>query len=252
MHHAGTIAAAWGNDGFARHPDHSSFATGVALHDNGWDDFDASLPFVGGRPVNFLDVDLTRHAEFYERGYRRARSEDEYAGLLIGMHWIGLYTRRYGYDPTFTYRVPTELTNFMSSLISRIETEIQDGLRPFWVPDRPKLAFENDVWFHYELMQVIDRLSLFMCLNAPGSGAAVELGPLRRSPDDREYLSITATMNDDGTVSVDPFPFTQPLELSVEAWQLSATKFASEKEYHELVNATSPKQLVNLLVPRSS
>lgn len=252
MLHAGRIAAAWGNRGFAKLPLHESFAAGVRLHDNGWDEFDDTLPFAAGRPVNFLDVDLTQHASFYERGYRRAKEQDDYAGLLIGMHWIGLYTRRYGYDPTFTYAVPDELTGFMASLIARIETEIQDGLRPLWTPTRPKLAFENEVWFHYELMQVIDRLSLFMCLNVPGSGASVTLGPLRRSPEDHEYLDVTATMREDGTVTIDPFPFPNPLVLDVDAWRLPRRTFTAEAEYRELVLATAPTSIANTLVPAAA
>lgn len=250
MHHAGELAKSWGNSRFARLDLHRSFVTAVDLHDNGWAEFDDSLPFKNGRPVNFVDIDLTQHAEFYERGYERVKQQDEYAGSLIGMHWIGLYMSRYGYDPTLTYDVPGELKEFMRGLISQVEGSIQAGLRGYWTATRPKSAFENEVWFHYELMQLLDRLSLFLCMNAHGTTAETTLGPIRFSPDDHESFDVTAALAADGRVTIEPFPFERELELEVAAWRLPQATFRTAEEYRESVADEFRGSVTNLLVAR--
>lgn len=88
---AGEVASQWGNDEFE--PTSKSLVTAVEKHDIGWIEPDKEVLFdeETGRPVNFININLKQHVKFYSQGYKKILEEDPYAGMLIGMHWIGLY-----------------------------------------------------------------------------------------------------------------------------------------------------------------
>src|SRR5881398_3218086 len=52
-----------------------------------------------GKPINFLDVDVSSHLAFYRAGIAAVTEHDPYAGLLVSMHGAGIYQQRYGRDP---------------------------------------------------------------------------------------------------------------------------------------------------------
>jgi len=239
MVQAGDVARRWGNEKFSRMEKHESVSLGIGLHDFGWKEPDDAVWYneKTKRPMNFLDVDLPGHVRFYEEGFREALKRDEYAGLMLGLHWIGLYTRRYGYDPTFTYEVPENLTDFFHSVISRIEKEFVDIKNKFWDPRRKRSEFEDQIWMSYEFFQVMDRTSLFMSLNDPMSQNRVVLGPVRKKQQE-DPVHITLTARGDGTLLVEPFPFAEEFETFVPARKIEDRDYSSHEEIKEVVEKT--------------
>ncbi|MCM3715373.1 DUF3891 family protein [Halalkalibacter oceani] len=234
MIHAGEITQRWGNDFVAKPDPNDAVVMAIGNHDVGWTEIDDLLPFdhEKSRPVNFLDVDLKQHVDFYGKGYQQIVEQNKYAGLLLGMHWIGLYTSRFGYDPTFTYKAPAELKPFMHQTISEQEKKWVDIKQEIWNFNQSRREFEDNIWLHYELFQIMDRLSLFICLNDLNAKSKVELGPVRFTKDgDYHFLSVES--NGNGEISVDPFPFDREFEVSVPLRRIPDVNYSSEKHYRE-------------------
>lgn len=93
----GQFATEWGNDEFDRPEPFDDVLLASKHHDDGWAQIDAELPLNDrGLPMHFLEVALDQHREIYGRSFDLAVERSTYAGLLVGMHWIGLYHGRWG------------------------------------------------------------------------------------------------------------------------------------------------------------
>ena len=116
---SGYLAAHWGNDDFAgpgyfaSSPDSERLRAetvfGIAEHDNGWWEWDASpeLSDVDGFPSGLSDV-LKNKQEGMNRwrlGVRRFSSNHAYASLLISSHAYWLYAAKIqaDLDPAFVH-----------------------------------------------------------------------------------------------------------------------------------------------------
>ncbi|QQK74708.1 DUF3891 family protein [Salicibibacter cibarius] len=242
--HAGEVTQQWGNEEFERTSSHDSVALAVKNHDIGWKEPDDEVLFNNEvlQPLNFIDVNLKKHAEFYEQGYRRVLEEDSYAGLLVGMHWIGLYTRRFGYDPTFTYKVSDDLLGYMNEVILSQQKNWVDIKQKLWNINEPRSQFEDRIWMDYELVQVMDRLSLFMCMNDPSEKNEVELGPVRKSQNG-ESVYLTVRSEGSGVISVDPFPFAKEFQATYLARKISDHAYSSQKDARKLLEETSKQPI---------
>ncbi|MDQ6817474.1 MAG: DUF3891 family protein, partial [Actinomycetota bacterium] len=95
---SGELCAHWGNELFSRPPHRASAQIAAATHDDGWLEADDTPLFNRdeGRPLHFLEIDMQDHVPLYGRGVERVYRRDLYAGLLVSMHWTGLYRRRWG------------------------------------------------------------------------------------------------------------------------------------------------------------
>src|SRR6185437_11740557 len=93
---SGDFARAWAE----RNGRHESLTTAAARHDDGWAVWErAPVVDESGKPVNFLDVDVSSHLAFYRACIAAVTEQDPYAGMLISMHGAGIYQQRYGRDP---------------------------------------------------------------------------------------------------------------------------------------------------------
>src|SRR5437867_11126511 len=78
---SGAFACAWSERGTR----HDSLEVAAARHDDGWAVWERA-PAVdrkSGKPVNFLDVDVTSHLAFYRACIAAVGEQDPYAGLLV-------------------------------------------------------------------------------------------------------------------------------------------------------------------------
>lgn len=245
MYHAGEMAQRWGNEFFGKPTPNESVCKAIGLHDIGWKEYDDQLPFDPEKkgPVNFTEVDLRKHVEFYGKGYQQVLEEDRYAGLLVGMHWIGLYTRRFGYDPSFTYETTEALRPFMEETINQKQKEWVDFKQDMWNSKRQtRSEFEDKIWMHYELFQVMDRLSLFICMNDPNKSAETKLGPVRFTlKGEPVYLDVRLV--GDAKVTVDPFPFDKEFEVSLPACKIPDSTYASQDDLTKAYQSASEEAI---------
>lgn len=240
----GELARLWGNERFEQLKHHEAVSFGIENHDIGWKKPDDEVVFneAKKRPMNFTEAQLPQHVEFYEKGYRAILEKDPYAAMLLGMHWIGLYTSRLGYDPTFTYKISDDLSEFMNSTITRIEKEFAEIKLQYWTPKQVRSEFEDHIWMGYEFFQVIDRMSLFMSLNDSMVENEVQLGPIRTSRK-AEPVHITLKAKGNGTVIMDPFPFAQEFEAVVPAKRIEDREYSNHEDAKEAVEKAEKEPL---------
>jgi hypothetical protein len=165
---SGAFARAWAE----RDGRHASLTTAAARHDDGWAVWERA-PVVDetGKPVNFLDVDVSSHLAFYRACIAAVTEQDPYAGLLISMHGAGIYQQRYGRDPSLGLSRAAEA----QALIDAFVAEQEAGFEPRLAATG---ASDDERWRDYELLQLFDRLSLYFCMRDcenGGGGDPVEL-----------------------------------------------------------------------------
>ena len=168
IHHAdlaGAFARAWNEQG----PRHPSLVIAAARHDDGWAVWERA-PRVdeGGKPVNFLDVDVRSHLAFYRAGIAAVTEHDAEAGLLVSMHGAGIYRQRYGLDPGLALTRAPEVQEQVDAFVA--EQEAKFGGEP------------GALRAEYELLQLFDRFSLYFCMRDVEGGEEAELQGYRLEP----------------------------------------------------------------------
>ena len=159
---SGAFARAWADRG----PQHGSLTTAAARHDDGWAVWErAPVVDESGKPVNFLDVDVSSHLAFYRACIAAVTEQDPYAGLLISMHGAGIYQQRYGRDPSLGLSRAAEAQALIDAFVAEQEAGYEARLAAAGASD-------DDRWRDYELLQLFDRLSLYFCMrDVEGDGA---------------------------------------------------------------------------------
>lgn len=148
------LARAWSD----RDDRHDSLVTAAARHDDGWAVWERS-PIVDretGKPVNFLDVDITSHLAFYRACIAAVTEDDAYAGLLVSMHGAGIYRQRYGRDPSLTLSRAAGAQELVDAFVAEQEESYAARMAAAGVS-------EEERWRGYELLQIFDQLSLYFC-----------------------------------------------------------------------------------------
>src|SRR5205814_1750470 len=88
----------------------------------------------------------------------RVLQRDPHAGLLVNLHLQGFHNGRFGTAPDLPGR---HLTPDQQSLLQHHLTELQEEQRQ--VAEHLQLP-EATLWAQYKLLQVYDRLSLYLCM----------------------------------------------------------------------------------------
>ncbi len=234
---SGYMAAHWGNEEFSKlgyfddssEPEHLAAETifGIAEHDNGWWEWEASPPVSASDklPKGLAEVLSIpeQAAQRWRIGIRRFEENHPYASLLINFHAYRLYNKIHEEEssihPLFgdSKSISNENSPQATSLIETLRNQ-QDKLKEQldslggWHKDaiRPEILLP-----HARMMQILDALSLYLCSDfiPPVSGKAKGLGrdevELKHIPrknwEDKVKLHITP--QDDGTLVCDPYPF---------------------------------------------
>ena len=165
---SGAFARAWAEQGSR----HDALAIAAARHDDGWAVWERA-PVVEpetGRPVNFLDVDISSHLAFYRACIAAVTEHDPYAGLLVSMHGAGIYQQRYGRDPALGLSRAAAAQDLVDAFVAEQERGYEERVAAVGVS-------EEERWRDYELLQLYDRLSLYFCMRdvESGGGEPVEL-----------------------------------------------------------------------------
>jgi hypothetical protein len=247
---AGEVARHWGNEQFTRPEYFQSLCLAVEKHDIGWIESDTKVLFnpETGQPIAFLNIDLLNHVEFYGKGYEQVKDEDPYAGLLVGMHWIGLYTSRFGYDPSFTFKIPNDLVPFINEKVISQQKAWIDLKMNLWKRDVPRSRFEDHLWMNYEIVQFMDRLSQYVSMHTLDTKNKFILGPVRQTVNS-EGVMVTVQGQGDGTVIVDPFPFDSVVETTVLLRKIPDIHYSSHEEVFQAMEETTMERVVWKFIP---
>ena len=137
-------------------------------------------------------MDIGLHLEFYDAGIAEVTARDRYAGMLVGKHLAGIYRQRYGTQAALKLTRAPEAQAMIDEFVGRVEERFLALQRELGVPD-------EEFWRNYVLLQVFDRLSLWLCKGDPAGTGSMEIV----LPDDG-ILTVTPTA---GGCALSPYPF---------------------------------------------
>jgi hypothetical protein len=232
------LVLAWGNERFAPPEPRTSAAIAAKRHDDGWAVWERmpALDPGNGRPCNFLDVPIPTHLSFYRAAITAVGDQDKYAGLLLSMHCAGLYSGRYGTQPSMVMN----LTSAWQELADAFVDE-RNAAHPRL---RDELGItEADAWRSYKFLQVFDRLSLYFCRMdvENGEGDTIEPVPADPAGDD---VAIRIEPVAPWHVRMDPFPFAAaPARFTLLRRVLPKDTWAADDDFRAAFEAAPVEQL---------
>ncbi|MHC8505048.1 DUF3891 family protein [Pseudonocardia artemisiae] len=250
-HMAAEIAAHWGNEQFAAPRPQDKACLAAAMHDDGWREPD-SIPLFNekeARPLHFLEIGMEDHVKLYGRGVDEVFAADPYAGLLVSMHWTGLYRSRWGMQAG---RVEFGDNVRQDEAVLAEEQRWIDVKREL-VRDQRRSDLELSLWHNYDLLQTWDLLSLYACVcdTVPDDGPVRQVFETLKSIDHvpgvrtipsvpvsigGERVEITLTAVERGVVAVDPYPFdVDELTVGVTAKAIPDRRYDSAEEARQAV-----------------
>lgn len=235
---SGVLADAWGSEALPAPPRPEETIAAAARHDDGWAEWELA-PTIrdDGRPVDFLSVPREEHVALYRSGIDLVCREDPFAGLVVSLHGERLYTRPFtpGGDP----------------LLDRLEGADRELAEGFVAGERARqerlLAevtpqAEPDAEEAWRLVQVWDRLSLFVCMRQLSTGDDWTMPPVRGS--DGSDIEIDTRAEDATTVSLDPYPFAiEPLEAELEVFDVAGERWESAAAFRRAFR-TAPRRIL--------
>lgn len=211
---AGLFAAHWGNRTFERPRPHTSMMRAAQYHDGGWLRYETNpyLDPATGRSPSYQQVpNDTSQLAAYQWAIDMLTDIDSYTGLMVSKHRTGLWQQRYGAITQPPPGPPRKLTSEVEDFIARNEARqhvITAGL------DRHEVAV------NYNLLQVWDLLSLYICSHEQHKEHVIAPAPTAYAAGSAG-VTLKLTPTAPASIAVEPFPFDQaPLEAAVVYRQL--------------------------------
>jgi hypothetical protein len=217
---SGQLAAAWGRDRSAS-PVSSSLLIAAEMHDCGWIDLDESPIWneTTEAPFSFLDYPQAPKLHAYTRGLNQIQVQDPYAALLCSLHYTSFFPIESD---------DKDVQVFLNNEADRRGTiSIEVGSNP----NAHGLAnVERDlVW-----LKLLDDLSLFMCLNAPGSAPEHGIAWYKDGFRPIKLLAgegpvrIHAAWCGTNQIQLDPFPLRSETQTSLPYWEVAVQAIQTE------------------------
>jgi hypothetical protein len=242
---SGLFAAHWGNDKFEKPRPHGSLVRAAMFHDRGWIRYETGpqLNAETGKTPNYRDVPTDKaQLDAFAWAGEWMGSIDPYAGLLIKKHRTGLWQRRYGVitHPPAIERgtLPPQVQQF----IDRSEAEQKAAAVKL---DAKELAV------NYNLLQVWDMMSLFICSNEVLKQDRIE--PVPTDYSGAVGPGMTLTPVSPRKIAVAPYPFDKPsLTTNVIFRRLTQAKFKDSADLQDSYFKTPPQIASFELVPSTT
>jgi len=200
------------------------------LHDIGWRSWEACprLDRETGQPQNFLRVDIDLHLQFYAAGIAEVTARDPYAGMLVGKHLAGIYRQRYGTQAALKMTRAPEAQAKVDEFVTGVETRFEQAQTQLGVPD-------EEFWRNYVLLQVFDRLSLWLCKGDPAGTGRMEI----LLPDE----GVLAVEPAAAGCSLRPYPLArEPVTVSVPVRVVPLTGWANDADCAAAILAARVEQ----------
>ena len=157
-------------------------------------------------------------------------ARDPYAGMLVGKHLAGIYRQRYGTQAALKLTRAPDAQAKVDEFVGRIEERFLALQRELGVSD-------EEFWRNYVLLQVFDRLSLWLCKGDPAGTGSMQIV----LPDDG-VLAVEPTA--DGC-SLSPYPLaSEPVAISVPVRVVPLTGYANDADCASRILATPIEQRV--------
>lgn len=193
---SGLMAKMWQDKLFRDSPKRPSVEYAAQNHDIGWKWIDTA-PFwndLKKTPYTFTNYPTAPKTVLYRYGIEEVAQKDSYAALLCNRH----YSRFLQKNPS---EAAQKFIQEQKTWSKNVKASLDD--------------FDQDSYdFHYGILQMLDDISLFICLNEPGA-TGDELHPFfKNGISKNEGLTVIQGENvhihwrGQRTIKLDPFPFT--------------------------------------------
>ncbi|ASK61531.1 hypothetical protein CFK37_04750 [Virgibacillus phasianinus] len=209
---AGVFAANWKNSFFNSSKKRNSVELAINEHDRGWIPVDCT-PFMNDQnslPYTFMYFPTKPKLIFYKNGIDEVEQMDNYAGILCSHHYA---------------RFAANDSNEESQAFVQHEENRQRKLK-----EKVKEFDPESFQFHYDLLNFCDNLSLYVCLNEPGT-AKVDEHQFYKSgipiPTTFSFLGgdySAIHWQNKQTVMLSDFPFEQPTWIEIKQKVVSKQK----------------------------
>jgi hypothetical protein len=208
-HESGVLARLWGNETFARPMPFEELVDACGRHDEAWRHLDENptVDHQTGQPHSFLTMPLDRLLPAYRDGAERIARGNPYGGFLVAMHYQGFFNQRFGLDQGLIGRSLDDsnrarIQEYLSAM------EMMRGRFRSQAIERQRLlcrwATSPETTHAYLLLQVVDVISLFLCL---GPGRTWPLGIVPKTTGGSPISMELRPGPKPGTHVVDPWPF---------------------------------------------
>ena len=244
---SGQLAAVWGNAPWERPSPFPAVVLGARLHDEAWLPWEEA-PTVGddGRPQSFYEVDRVVTADLYRRGADAVTALDEYAGLLVSLHYSGFFHGHWEWQPFATPdRFPEPQGPALQRFVDR-ELQRQKGLRQrhSGAPDADARLARN-----YRLLQLWDRISLDLCRQQhDGSWHGVYPAVDPGGGGEAEWVQLRIEVTGPWSCVLDPYPLrVEPFRTRLPVVRIATRGLGDQQHFIELWSA-APTEMVEVTV----
>jgi hypothetical protein len=198
---SGQLARAWGNPRFGVVEPREDVALGAEQHDTGWALFDLEPRFNPdtGLPRGFLELTIEEHLEIWRGAPEHLLSQSLHAALVVSMHGSSLAELR--------ARTVPEQAQKLQGIIDEERSRQAELRARLGLSEAQAERTRRQMW-------TWDGLSLALCLSwRPFTAGDV--------PAEGGVLDIELRDREDGTVTLDPWPFaTERVQVHCEARRL--------------------------------
>lgn len=204
-HHAlasGVMARNWREEDFSDTSIRKEVEYAIAHHDRGWISLDARPKWneEKDQPYSFIDYSMFEKMKQYHAGVDQVERKTKYGALLCSMHYRSFFP---------DHSEDSEIQQF-------IHKEEKRQRRLYEELDKP--LNQEQITFHFRLLQFCDDLSLYCCMNFPGSTKEEELDWFRDGFRQRFAAApkgLQAWWKNEQEIELDPFPFADSFQLDI-------------------------------------
>lgn len=221
---SGVFAKYWQEQLFSGHQMREEVEYAIAHHDCAWINLDRKPIWneTHQMPYSFMDYPMYEKIAAYEAGVDEVEKESPYAALLCSMHYTA-----------FINKDSTDL--IISRYISR-EIDRQERLKKRF----KDVVSQEQLKCHFDLLRFCDNLSLYICLNEPGTPKSKENKMfINGFPQIFQGINekIHANWPKEDFVIVKPFPFEQSFKIEIPYKQLHKDDIKENGLQHAYDNA---------------
>jgi hypothetical protein len=231
---SGLCAAHWGNARFEKPRPYESCVRAAYWHDLVWlkEETNPRFDSKTGHTPNFLDVPNETQLDAYKWANEWVANVDRYAGLLVNKHRTGIWRSRYGMMKNPSY-APLKLAPEIEAFVAASHAE-QNAITAAAGFDQRELTI------NYNLLQIWDLLSLFICTKEHIKENTLEPVPTTYSKEGGICMRLTPITQT--RISIDPYPFDQPtLEMKVIYRKLPKQRYDDAHAFQTAFMKTEPQ-----------
>lgn len=215
---SGQLARAWGNERFPGPDPREEIALGAEQHDIGWAQFDLApgISARSGLPRSFLETSVEEHLEIWSGAPDRLLSVSEHAALVVSLHGGALSELR--------LQAAADGEHLLRQHIAA-EHERQARLRQrLGISEEQTRLIQRQMW-------TWDGLSLALC-HGWDPFAAHEV------PERDGLGEVELRIAGDGSITLDPWPFSVPtVEVRCEGRRLADSYQSEDSMQRDLEEA---------------